>query len=235
MQKKCSAFGLLKTVVFMTKSQLVMMIVFSVISLALVACSAFLGEYYGDEDYFASVFILFLSYYLPCFLLLLCMNLLGYSRFLYSVPMAKKLLTVAVPLVGTMVCAVITLLAVALTGISLSVGLVDGNRMSDVLLICAVISLVVQLSFSTQNSVGIGILGCVFGFGLLAFLILTEIAERGSFMYQLCHYGFGVPTAVSAVVCIATYALGIPLSLWLAKKDYRRRSSKRMVNLMPTN
>ncbi len=235
MQKKCSAFGLLKTVVFMTKSQLVMMIVFSVISLALVACSAFLGEYYGDEDYFVSVFILFLSYYLPCFLLLLCMNLLGYSRFLYSVPMAKKLLTVAVPLVGTMVCAVITLLAVVLTGISLSAGLVDGNRMSDVLLVCAAISLVVQLSFSTQNSVGIGILGCVFGFGMLAFVILTEISERGSFMYQLCRYGLGVPTAVSAAACIAAYALGIPFSLWLAKKDYRRRSSKRMVNLMPAN
>lgn len=235
MQKKYSALGLLKTVVFMTKSQLVIWIVFSVIGLALVACSAFLGEAYGEEDYFMSVFILFLSYYLPCFFVLLFLTLLGNSRFLYSAPMAKKMLTVAVPLVGTAISAVVTLLAVVLTGISLSAGLVDGNRMSDVLLTCAFVSLVVQLSFSTQNSVGIGILGCVFGFGMLGLAILSEISERGSFMYQLCRYGFGVPTAVSAVVCIAAYALGIPLSLRLAKIDYRRRSSKRMVNLMPAN
>lgn len=235
MQKKYSALGLLKTVVFMTKSQLVIWIVFSVIGLALVACSAFLGKAYGEEDYFMSVFILFLSYYLPCFFVLLFLTLLGNSRFLYSAPMAKKMLTVAVPLVGTAISAVVTLLAVVLTGISLSAGLVDGNRMSDVLLTCAFVSLVVQLSFSTQNSVGIGILGCVFGFGMLGLAILSEISERGSFMYQLCRYGFGVPTAVSAVVCIAAYALGIPLSLRLAKIDYRRRSSKRMVNLMPAN
>lgn len=235
MQKKYSALGLLKTVVFMSKSQLVIWIVFSVISLAMIACSAFLGEAYGEEDYFMSVFVLFLSYYLPCFFVLLFLTLLGNSRFLYSAPMAKKMLTVAVPLVGTAISAVITLLAVILTGISLSAGLVDGNRMSDVLLTCAFVSLVVQLSFSTQNSVGIGILGCVFGVGMLGFAILSEISERGSFMYQLCRYGFGVPTAASAAACIAAYALGIPLSLWLAKKDYRRRSSKRMVNLAPTN
>lgn len=235
MQKKYSAFGLLKTVVFVTKSQLVIWIVFSVLSLALIAASAFLGAATGEEDYFISVFILFLSYYLPCFFVLLFLTLLGNSRFLYSAPMAKKLLTVAVPLVGTAISAVITLLAVILTGISLSAGLVDGNRMSDVLLTCAAVSLVVQLSFSTQNSVGIGILGCVFGFGMLGFVILSEISERGSFMYQLCRYGFGVPTAASAAACIAAYALGIPLSLWLAKKDYRRRSSKRMVNLTPMN
>lgn len=235
MQKKYSALGLLKTVVFMSKPQLVIWIVFSVISLAMIACSAFLGEAYGEEDYFMSVFVLFLSYYLPCFFVLLFLTLLGNSRFLYSAPMAKKMLTVAVPLVGTAISAVITLLAVVLTGISLSAGLVDGNRMSDVLLTCAFVSLVVQLSFSTQNSVGIGILGCVFGVGMLGFAILSEISERGSFMYQLCRYGFGVPTAVSSAACIAAYALGIPLSLWLAKKDYRRRSSKRMVNLAPTN
>lgn len=235
MQKKYSALGLLKTVVFLRKSQLVIWIIFSVFSLALTAASAFLGEAYGEEDYFMSVFILFLSYYLPCFFVLLFLTLLGNSRFLYSAPMAKKMLTVAVPLVGTAISAVVTLLAVVLTGISLSAGLVDGNRMSDVLLTCAFVSLVVQLSFSTQNSVGIGILGCVFGFGMLAFVILSEISERGSFMYQLCRYGFGVPTAVSAAACIAAYALGIPLSLRLAKIDYRRRSSKRMVNLMPAN
>lgn len=235
MQKKYSAFGLLKTVVFVTKSQLVIWIVFSVLSLALTAVSAFLGAATGEENYFLSVFILFLSYYLPCFFVLLFLTLLGNSRFLYSAPMAKKMLTVAVPLVGTAISAVITLLAVILTGISLSAGLVDGNRMSDVLLTCAAVSLVVQLSFSTQNSVGIGILGCVFGFGMLAFVILSEISERGSFMYQLCRYGFGVPTAASAVACIAAYAFGIPLSLWLAKKDYRRRSSKRMANLTPMN
>ncbi|MDE7234755.1 MAG: hypothetical protein K2N29_06820 [Ruminiclostridium sp.] len=235
MNKKYSAFGLLKTVVFTGKAQLVLMIVFFVISLALVACSAFLGAAYGDEDYFISVFILFLCYYLPCFLLLLCLNLQGFSRFLYSAPMAKKMLTTAVPLVGTAISAVITLLAVVLTGISLAAGLVDGNRMSDVLLVCAVVSLFVQLCFTTQNSGGLGLFGCVFGFGMLAFVILSEISERGSFMYQLCRYGFGVPTAVSAAACIAAYALGIPLSLWLAKKDYRRRSSKRMVNLTPTN
>lgn len=235
MQKKYSVLGLLKTVVFMTKSQLVIWIIFSVIGLALVACSAFWGAAYGEEDYFISVFIIYLSYYLPCFFVLLFLILLGNSRFLYSAPMAKKMLTVAVPLVGTAISAVITLLAVVLTGISLSAGLTDGNRMSDVLLTCAAVSLVVQLNFGTQNSVGIGILGCVFGFGMLAFVILCEISERGSFMYQLCRYGFGVPTAVSAGACIAAYALGIPLSLRLAKKDYRRRSSKRMVNLMPTN
>lgn len=235
MQKKYSAFGLLKTVVFMTKSQLVIWIVFSVIGLALVACSAFLGEAYGEEAYFMSVFILFLSYYLPCFFVLLFLTMLGNARFLYSAPMAKKMLTVAVPLVGTAISAAVTLLAVILTGISLSAGLVDGNRMSDVLLVCAAVSLVIQLSFSTQNSVGIGILGCVFGFGMLGFAILSEISERGSFMYRLCRCGFGVPTAASAAVCIAAYALGIPLSLWLAKKDYRRRSSKRMVNLTPMN
>lgn len=235
MQKKYSALGLLKTVVFMSKSQLVIWIVFSVIGLAMIAASAFLGEAYGEEDYFMSVFVLFLSYYLPCFFVLLFLTLLGNSRFLYSAPMAKKMLTVAVPLVGTAISAVITLLAVVLTGISLSAGLVDGNRMSDVLLTCAFVSLVVQLSFSTQNSVGIGILGCVFGVGMLGFAILSEISERGSFMCQLCRYGFGVPTAASAAACIAAYALGIPLSLWLAKKDYRRRSSKRMVNLAPTN
>lgn len=235
MNKKYLALGLLKTVVFMKKSQLVVWIVFFAIGLALVACSAFLGEANGKEDYFMSVFILFLSYYLPCFFVLLFLTMLGNSRFLYSAPMAKKMLTVTVPLVGTTVCAVVTLLAVVLTGISLSVGLVDGNRMSDVLLICGIVSLIVQLCFSVQNSGGIGVFGCIFGFGMLAFVILTEISERGSFMYQLCRYGFGVPTAASAVVCIAAYALGIPLSLWLAKIDYHRRSSKRMVILTPMN
>lgn len=234
MQKKYSAFDLM-TAIFRGKAQIVCLIVFSVLALAAAAASAFLGEAYGTDDYFISVFILFISYYLPCFLVLLYFTMLAYSRFIFAVPMAKKLMTQTLPLLGAGICAVITLVAVILTGISLSVGLTDGNRMSDVLLVCALLSLVIPLCFSIRNSAGIGIFGCFFGVGMFAFAFVGEVAERTNPLYRLCRYGFGVRVEIAAVACVAAYVIGIPLSIWLAKKSYRVRSSKSMVNFPPAN
>lgn len=235
MQKKCTARGLMKTLFFGQKSQWITLIVFSVISLGLLAASAFLGARYGEEDYFMSVFILVMAYYMPCFLVLLFLAVTGNSRFLYSAPLAKRLMTVGLPLLGASICAGITLIAAVLTGISLSLGLTDGNRMSDVLMTCAVASLVILFCFSMYHSAGLGFFGLFFGLLMLVFACSSAIAGQSGWLYRLSHFGFGVPVGIAVVVCIAVYVLGIPLSFWLAEKSYRRRSSRGMVNTQVIN
>lgn len=234
MQKKNSALRLVKMFLFHEKLSTVIMIVCSAVGVGMIAASAFLGASYGDTDYYTSVYILFLAFYLICLFPMVFLINVIYSRFFYSTPRAKKAMTVTNPMIIAGLCAAVTVLSVVLTGISFSVGLVDGNRMSDVLLVCAACSFLIMTCYSLGNSTGQGLLGLVFGIGMLFFAFVSAVPEpQGSWTYRLCCYGLGVPAELAAVLCALAFAVGIPLSLCLARIGYRRRSSKAMVNLTP--
>ncbi|MCM1336014.1 MAG: hypothetical protein NC084_01390 [Bacteroides sp.] len=232
---KQTAGGLIRSILFQSTGYRVMLIVFSALGAAMTCACAFLGAYIGDEDYFTSVFFLVLAYYLPNFMVLLSFSLMGSSRFLYAAPMAKKAITVGLPLLGAAICAVQTVLAVGTTAVGLTLGLTDGNRMSDTLAVCAATSFLLLLCYALYQVGGAGFLGLAFGILMFVFSIGTEVTIPGSALDRLCRYGFGLPTWLSAILLVAAFAVGIPLSVAIAKKCYRRRSSRAMVGLPPVN
>ncbi len=224
------AFQMLKIMMLTAKGSKAYFVFCAIVALCMPVVSSFFGSKAGEEDYLMSVFCLIYSLILPMmFGMLVLFTQITSTRFLYSVPQSREVMTRAIPLGAAGYCGTFTLLCVLMTGISLSVGMTDGNRMSDTLLFCAGGTLLILIAVSLFNGIGMGLLGIFFGVSTIVLLFLEEVPN--SEFRTVFRYGFGVPTAVSAVLCVGAFALGTVLSLWIAEKSYHARSSKSMIDL----
>lgn len=200
----------------------VFIIIFTLCAIILTACIAFDSAGYGDEDYIseidmtAAVFLMFVY----SAVMLFGVGGVYSSRFFYSLPYARKLMTRTVPAIFSGILFAVTVLEMIFNVVSFSCGIASVRQISDILVLSAICTLVVQISFVfcwyfaplIDAILMIGLFSCD---GIPA---LKEFSKHG--------FGFSVPAAVC--IYLAVFAAGYGLSLAIAGGAYRRRSTKRM-------
>lgn len=212
---------------FINKSTIVISAVFVILGLACFAMSAFLGEPQGDEEYFMSIAIVTMG---------MCMTAVGNTliyaihntKFFQSCPQAEYISTKIIPLRQAVCNVSLTAFAFILTVISMNIGLVNGNRLSDMLLCCTYSTALAQISAGLFGARAIALTTWLTG---LPFMILTfthDIETIPQFLKNIYMNGFNLPLYVSVIIFAAAMVVSTIVSLTLAKKSYKNRTTKTM-------
>lgn len=210
------------------RTLLIFNIVTLLMGLAMCLLSAFAGELTGDEDYLLSIYSCSMAY---------CFSALGFTllstftntKFFHSSPYAEKICTRLIPVLCFILNLIIAVFAVIPTGISLSLGITDGNRMSDLLICVSLGCFLSQLgsSFAVASVTGV----IFYNINLIPFILITFLTGTESpALAELLKYGFGVPLYISVIIFAAAAIGSFILSIPAAKISYKRRSTKRMIN-----
>ncbi len=200
----------------------VFIIIFTLCAIILTACIAFDSAGYGDEDYISEIDVTAAVFLMFVYSAVMLFGVGGVysSRFFYSLPCARKLMTRTVPTIFSGILFAVTVLEMIFNVVSFSCGIASICQISDILVLSAICTLVVQISFVScwyfapliDAILMIGLFACE---GIPAF---REFSTHG--------FGFSVPAAVC--IYLAVLAAGYGLSLAIASGAYRRRSTKRM-------
>ncbi len=201
-------------------------------TVAIIAFTAFLGEKDGNEEYMLSVYMASLATFFMSIPIIIAFIQFSSSRFLYSTPQSRDIITKGIPISGALLYGEIIIVSVVLTAISLAVGLTDGNRMSDMLLIMTFHTFLYMIVLPLPRGMGIGIIGILLGLNSIFMSLISELIKNSSVGYNIMLHGFGVPLWISVFVCICVFALGLLISLLISKKSYKTRNAKNMVNVM---
>lgn len=224
-----SAAKLFLKLSFINRTSTVYYISFLAFGIALFAISSFCGECQGNEDYFISVAAVTMG---------ICMTTMSSSiifapqntRFFYSCPDAECIVTKIRPLWQIVTSLISTLITFVMTAISLNLGLVDGNRLSDLLLCFTYSSVLAQLSSGFFGSASIVIItwftALPFYFTIFTFDNLGNLP----LLKEIYYNGFGLPLHVSAIIFIGAMVVSSVISLITAKKAYTKRTTKTMTN-----
>lgn len=191
----------------------------------MICFSAFLGEQTGNEKYFLSIAVVCMG--------MTFIYLFGYlssanfnSRFFYSCPQSETIITKLIPRIS-LICAVsISAFSIILTTISITIGITDGNRISDLMLCLSFTAFVCQLA---SGSVGTKKLILLTYLGILPFFIVSLINDtQNPTLAHIFTTGFSIPVHISAIVLLASIVISFFISLKLARRTYANRSAKTM-------
>lgn len=200
----------------------VFIIIFTLCAIILTACIAFDSAGYGDEDYIseidmtAAVFLMFVY----SAVMLFGVGGVYSSRFFYSLPYARKLMTRTVPAIFSGILFAVTVLEMIFNVVSFSCGIASVRQISDILVLSAICTLVVQISF----------VFCWYFAPLIDAILMIGLFSCDGIpaLKEFSKHGFGFSVTAAVCIYLAVFAAGYGLSLAIAGCAYRRRSTKRM-------
>lgn len=200
----------------------VFIIIFTLCAIILTACIAFDSAGYGDEDYIseidmtAAVFLMFVY----SAVMLFGVGGVYSSRFFYSLPYARKLMTRTVPAIFSGILFAVTVLEMIFNVVSFSCGIASVRQISDILVLSAICTLVTQLSF----------VSCWYFAPLIDAILMIGLFSCDGIpaLKEFSKHGFGFSVTAAVCIYLAVFAAGYGLSLAIAGCAYRRRSTKRM-------
>ncbi len=213
---------------FINKSTIVMSAVFILLGLACFAMSAFLGELQGNEEYFLSITIITMG---------MCMTAVGNTlicaihntKFFQSCPQAEYISTKIIPLWQAICSVLLTAFAFILTVISMNIGLVNGNRLSDLLLCCTYSTALAQISSGLFGARAVALTTWLTGFPFMILTFTHDIETTPQFLKNIYMNGFNLPLYVSVIIFIASMVVSTIVSTILARNSYKKRSTKTML------
>lgn len=200
----------------------VFVITFTLCAIILTACIAFDSTGYGDADYISKIdmtAVIFLMFVYSAVMLFGVGGVYS-SRFFYSLPCARKLMTRTVPTIFSGILFAVTVLEMILNIISFSCGIASVQQISDILVLSAICTLVTQLSF----------VSCWYFAPLIDAILMIGLFSCDGIpaLKEFSKHGFGFSVTAAVCIYLAVFAAGYGLSLAIAGGAYRRRSTKRM-------
>lgn len=225
MKNNNSPLKLLLKFITVNRALLVTSAIFVIFGIALIALSAFAGEPMGDEEYFISIASCSMGMSFV-FLFGTFSFLVWNCRFFYSCPAAEEIITKTIPKISLFVAIAASILCVVLTAVSIGTGITDGNRISDLLICLSYSAFVCQIA---AGMIGARMTILITYGGALPFMISSMISDNASpAVKHILENGFGVPVQISAIILVVSIAAGYIISLILAKRIYKKRSTARM-------
>ena len=200
----------------------VFIIVFTLCAAILTVCIAFDSAGYGDEDYISKIDMTAVVFLMLTYSAVMLFGVGGIysSRFFYSLPCARKLMTRTVPTMFSAILFAVTVLEMILNVVSFSCGIASIQQISDILVLSAICTLVTQLSFAS----------CWYFAPLIDAILMIGLfsCEGIPALKEFSKHGFGFSVTAAVCIYLAVFAAGYGLSLAIAGGAYRRRSTKRM-------
>ena len=220
-----SPFKLLLKLITTNRAMLVVAGMFVFFGVGLIALSAFAGAPMGSEDYIIS--IVSCSMGMSFIYLFFVFAFATWNcRFLYSCPAAEEIFTKIIPRLYLFTSVAVSVLCVVLTAVSIGTGLTDGNRISDLLICLSYSAFVCQIA---SGLIGTRIAILLTYAGSLPFMISSIISDYASpAVKNILENGLGIPVHISAIILVVSIAAGYIISLILAKRIYKKRSTARM-------
>lgn len=217
-----SPMGIIRVMLHGNTFVKVFIIIFTLCAIILTACIAFDSAGYGDEDYIseidmtAAVFLMFVY----SAVMLFGVGGVYSSRFFYSLPYARKLMTRTVPAIFSGILFAVTVLEMIFNVVSFSCGIASVRQISDILVLSAICTLVVQISF----------VFCWYFAPLIDAILMIGLFSCDGIpaLKEFSKHGFGFSVTAAVCIYLAVFAAGYGLSLAIAGCAYRRRSTKRM-------
>jgi len=213
----------IRTLLTRNRSTIVIGVTFSILGLGLIIISALLADPMGESDYLISVTGTSMGYtliYMFSVFTLISFN----TRFFHSSPLSEHIMTTIVPWCAFFISLISTLLAVIFHFIALSANIVMPQRLSDLMLLCAYSVFMGQLSSGFWGLRG-GLL-CAYGSSLpYVVIIFSSMSDSSAQIDSVFKNGFGVPTHISAIILVIAFITSVPLSIFFAKRSYKKRSS----------
>lgn len=200
----------------------VFIIIFTLCAIILTACIAFDSAGYGDEDYISEVDMTAVVFLMFTYSAVMIFGVGGVysSRFFYSLPCARKLMTRTVPTMFSGILFAVTGFEMILNIISFSCGIASICKISDILILSAICTLAAQISF----------VSCWYFAPLIDAILMIGLfsCEGIPALKEFSKHGFGFSVTAAVCIYLAVFAAGYGLSLAIAGGAYRRRSTKRM-------
>ncbi len=199
-------------------------ILFAILSIALMVLVGVEGEVIGNEEHLLSASMTSFSYYILFFSLIILFANFTNNRFFMSCPESQRVFTRILPIMS----GIITVFLFTLSIVSAVLCGYTPAMMSDILIFNAL--------GGVSSIIAVSLVGVSYSFFFLyisfvpwTVLVLTVDNPASEFLKNLHYNGFGIPMEISAVICGVLILTAFICSFKIADHFYKKRSV-RLIN-----